>query len=704
MNPLKLILAVSLFVISIQAFSQTLSVTVQPNTSCGAPNGAASATVDGTTVGYSFRWFAGLDITGTLLSTSANVSGLGAGHYTVEATQSSTGEVIGVTIAEIADVTSLPVVTIQVLSNVTSCALPNGSLRANVPDAVSNYTFQWYAGAAFSGPVISTTRTASQLQAGAYAVVVTHNVSLCQTVMNATVVDQLVIPSGTIQVLSHQTSCNTPNGSLRAFVSGSPSAHTFRWFRGTSATGLVLGSSQTLSNLQADTYTVKITNKTTQCSNTVTATVLDQTVIANAAVQVYNVTSCSTPDGFAWVTGLASFNDFTYSWYEGAVASGPVLSIEPGLQYALPGTYTVAIQHKFSSCLKALTATIADERVLPVVTSQTTPNTSCSIPNGTVSATVDDPFAHTIHWYEGVDILTGQFLGTGASLQNLSGGIYTAQVINNASGCATVLSAIVSEETVAPDVSLAVTNVTSCQSGLGQIDAVTPDAQANYTFQWFEGPNTWSGPVISTVPTLSAPAGLYTVLVRHKSTDCEVTVTSQIADARVIPVVTVQVTNQTSCEIPDGLLIAEVAGEPVYDFNFEWYEGPVPYIGPLLSVSNHLTNVAAGIYTVVVTHYITGCQTVMSAQVSQECSMFSATSAGSDPVVTFYPNPTDDELHVATGARNGSVSLINREGRTIGSHSGEKEMIFDLSDEPAGVYILKYTTGRITKRYRIVRR
>lgn len=704
MNSLKCVIVTILTVLFFQSFAQPVSVTLQNNTSCGTPNGTASATVNGTAAGYRFKWFEGTSTGGVLLSTNRNVSGLGPGVYTVEATRNSSGQVVGTTLFQIVDNISLPVVTVEVLSHQTSCITPNGSLRASVDDTPSKYTFVWHAGDP-SGPIVSTTRTANDLAPGTYTVVVTHKTLFCQRTMTVPVNDETVTPSGTIELISAQTSCITPKGALRATPSGAPSAFTYQWYRGTAAAGPLLGTTRTIKNLSADIYTVKITSKATQCSVAISAVVPDVTVVADATVQVVSASSCVGPNGSAQVILQGSYSDFTYAWYQGVSPSGSVLSTTQELLNVSAGVYIVVIQHVFSACQKVITCTIADETVIPVVTLVTTSNTVCTVPkNGAVTALVNGSLSdYSIEWFEGVDTSGSPLASTGATLANVGAGIYTARVTNIYSGCMTIVSATVSDVTMVPVITLSVTNVTSCEPGLGEIQVIDPQPEVNYTYQWLAGTEVNTGPILSSSSTLQAFAGIYTVEVTNITTGCIATASATIADESPTVVVIVNTTPQTSCEVPNGSAACSVPGEPASNFTYQWYGGTAPGTGPILSVSNTLNNVAAGFYTVVVTSKATGCVGIVSTQVSQDCNSSAAAREEAEPTVEFYPNPTHDYLRVATVANRGSITLINKDGKTIGRYSGVTEMTFDLSGEPDGVYILKYTSGKITKRYRVMK-
>ena len=98
-------------------------------TSCSTPTGAASASVSGSTAGYTFKWFKGNNtLAANLIGSSSTIAGVAAGVYTVEATNTSNG-CIDTEIVTINDTYANPVVTAATTTANTNCTgiTPNGS-------------------------------------------------------------------------------------------------------------------------------------------------------------------------------------------------------------------------------------------------------------------------------------------------------------------------------------------------------------------------------------------------------------------------------------------------------------------------------------------------------------------------------------------------------------------------------------------------
>jgi hypothetical protein len=156
-----------------------LQVTViQNNSNCVMPNGTASATVGGTTLGYTFLWY---DVTLNPLGvTGPTINSLAAGNYSVIATEVATN--IQTTIHfVIMDHLIVPHVTLESHPNTSCTTVGNGTLVALFEGSHEDYSFAWYQGADPAGSLISTSVHLHDASAGSYTLQVTNLSSGCYT-------------------------------------------------------------------------------------------------------------------------------------------------------------------------------------------------------------------------------------------------------------------------------------------------------------------------------------------------------------------------------------------------------------------------------------------------------------------------------------------------------------------------------------------
>jgi hypothetical protein len=100
---------------------------------------------------------------------------------------------------------------------------------------------------------------------------------------------------------------------------------------------------------------------------------------------------------------------------------------------------------------------------------------------------------------------------------------------------------------------------------------------------------------------------------------------------------------------------------------------------------------------------LTGSTTTAQARVSSENRAQSAELEG----VTVYPNPTNGIVFVATGeAKDVKATFSTLHGVQVnvrGKRHGDGNMSFDISGQPAGIYLLRLQVDGKSKTYRVLK-
>ena len=566
-------------------------------TSCSTPTGAASASVSGSTTGYTFKWFKGNNtLAANLIGSSATIAGVAAGVYTVEATNTSNG-CVDTEIATINDTYANPVVAAVTTTANTNCTgiAPNGLITINidgVAPAAGQFTVQWFEGNGTTTPLGTTVGsvtgvsniTAQGLSAGTYTVRVTDLVapsSGCSTTTTFTIANTLAVVTidNADIALGHQSNCSPVNGSatvnemtVNGTGLGNTTGYTFKWLQSNGTT--VIPSSGTTAtiavSLAAGNYFVQATNTATNCKSAVTPFTINDTHVnpVVAATTTVNNTNCTgvTPNGSITISigGVApAAGQFNVAWFEGngtTTALGTTVGSVTGVsnitaQGLSAGTYTVR------------------------VTDLVTPDNGCS--TTTTFTITNTPAAVTI---DNADITLGH-----------------QSNCNPVNGSATV------------------NEITVNGTGLGNT--------TGYTFKWLQSNGTTVIPSSGSAATIAVPlaAGSYFVQATNTTTNCKSANTPfTINDTHVNPAVTAATTtNNTNCTgaTPNGSITINVGGvaPAAGQFNVEWFEGNGTTttlgttVGSVTGVSNITAQaLSAGTYTVRVTDLVTpnnGCST-----------------------------------------------------------------------------------------------
>ena len=201
----------------------TATCSSMDNTNCTNANGSASVVTDADQI----MWSTG--------GTTAMISNLSVGTYTVTVTNTATG-CTNTCQAVVADATVNPTCSITVNSQ-PSCATLNGGSVTVVPSPGGTYTYVWSEG--------STTATVNNLTGGTYMVTVTNTTTSCTGVCQVTL--DTPMNCCNINTISIQ--------SLECLDNGTPSLMTDNRLR--------IGINAFNSNTSLTTYTVTVNGGTT---------------------------------------------------------------------------------------------------------------------------------------------------------------------------------------------------------------------------------------------------------------------------------------------------------------------------------------------------------------------------------------------------------------------------------------------------------
>ncbi|HEY4798115.1 MAG TPA: SprB repeat-containing protein, partial [Bacteroidia bacterium] len=366
-----------------QPISPLSSLPSHTNVSCfSGNNGAASVSVSGGTVNYTYSWSNG--------QSTSSISNLTAGNYSVTITDSK-----GCTTANTFSVTQ-PAVLISSPSqiNVSCFGGNNGTATATVSGGTASYTYAWSNG--------QSTSSVSNLIAGNYSVAVTDSKG-CTAASSFTVAQPALLSSTSSQI---NVSCSGGNnGSSTVSVSGGTLAYSYLWNNGqttSSATGLSAGN-----------YSVTVTDSK-GCTTAQSFVISEPSPLLSNASQT-NICSGAI-NGGASVTVSGGSPAYTYLW-----SSGQTTSAVTGLS---AGSYSVNVKDA-NNCNTSASVTVA---IFPaLVSAQSQSNVSCfGGNNGLTTVNVsggDSPYSYL--WNNGQ---------SSSAAMSLISGNYSV-TITDANGC-----------------------------------------------------------------------------------------------------------------------------------------------------------------------------------------------------------------------------------------------------------------------------
>jgi len=595
-------------------------VTTQTNVTCsGACNGRAFAVPSGGVGSFTYLWKPGGQITPI-------ASNLCAGTYTVVVTdKNGCKDSTNVTITQ----PNPLVVSISTTNNPLQCGgFCNATASPTVIGGTAPYNYSW------SGGITSTNPNITALCANKYILTVT-DANGCVTKDSVTITQP-----NPISVTVNSTvdpSCNgSCTGSISTTASGGNSPYTYKW-----------SSGQTTSNINglcAGTYTLTVTDKK-GCVDSSTVVTLTQPPAISVLMTVTRVSCNTSCDGKAFANPSGGTPPYSYQWDNNAV--GTIDSIT-GLCATGGSPDSVKVIDAVGCSVKIYFSVI---QPLPLSTSVTANNSSCTLCNGSAKVNVSGGTPPYTYLWNTIPAQTTD------SATSLCPGGYTV-IVYDADSCK-----IVQPVTVVPTVKII---ITSTATGLSCFGSCNGTASANvtggttpYSYLWLPGGQT-------TATAVGLCAKTYTVQV-HDFVGCFNTDSVTFVNP---PQITDSMTSTpVSCNgtcVGTASVVKTGGGTPPYKYS--WSSG-------VTSTTTSASNLCAGTYTITITD-------------SNNCVHTDTVTIHQAPPLS--PNPTTVPPTCSTS--NGSITLHTTGG--IGSYTylwSNAATTSSISGLPAGIYTVTIT-------------
>lgn len=584
----------------------TISVTGTNVTCFGLSNGTATAVGSGGWAPYTYVWSTG--------ATTATVTGLAAGTYSVTATDIDLGYAVG-TIT----ITQPPQLGVQVYGESQICGIvPDGKVTAVPFGGTPPYTYLWSTGA--------TTAQITGLPEGTYTVTVT-DAKGCTTAGSGTV---YFWNEGIWLMETHTnvTCFGLNNGTAHvSAMSGTP-PYTYLW-----STGSVLPD---VTGLAPGTYTVTVTDAN-GCSNFTNVNITQPPALTCTSTTVN--AACGLA-GSATVIPGGGTPPYTIIWNTGSTnftISG------------MSGTYTATLSDA-NGCTKPVTVTIGGTNTSLTVSATVVSNAGCTI-GGSATATASAGSGnYSFSWDNGQ---------TGATATNLSAGNHSFTVTDITTGCTGVGTVNIPTAPQLTASAVVVTNAT-CLVG-GSATASGAGGTPAYTFKWDNNQLT------ATATNLGA--GPHSVTVTD-SKGCVATAIVIIGQTQG-PTVTAVVNTNATCTSGGSATATATGGAGGYIFL--WDNGQASATATNLSVGVHhvtVTDAAGCSASAMVTISQPGAPTVIVSPGSPaNCtsgggSATAGASGGTGPYTFHWSNGVNSATITNLNAGTYSVTVTDAAGCT----------------------------------------
>ncbi|HAA15072.1 MAG TPA: hypothetical protein DCE41_26600, partial [Cytophagales bacterium] len=610
------------FTLSGLTISEPTELTVAPTpvdpTACGASDGSISLVVGGGTTPYSFLWNTG--------ATTQNLTGLGAGTYSVTITDSlgCTVDTANINLVEPGGITDVTFDKTEPLCNGES----TGSLEANPSGGTAPYTYQWFDA---TNTLIGTDSVLSNLAAGTYRVEVT-DATLCSFSASETVNEP--DPFSITPAVTNLSSCGSDDGSITVTVTGGDGSYSYVWSSSTDGS-FTAPDADNISSLAAGLYTVVVTDGNGCSDSLVDIQVTEPSGITLDASLVTPAGCFGEFNGAVDVSVSGGGGTLDFDW------TGPngFTSTNEDIANLEAGTYILTVTDLATGC-ELIESFVVTENPEIVVTPTPNNPSACGATDGSITLAVSGGTGpYSFLWSDG---------STNQNLTGVGGGTYSVTVTDAATCSVDVLNIDLNEPGGITSLSFSRVDVNCHGDSTGSIDLTVIGGTAPFSYDWRNSSNQVVASTGTEDPS-ALPADTYTVVVTDANS-CTAMGTVTILESPDI-VLAETVRNVSTCGLTDGRIIVEATGG-AGGFTFEWKDtnGVLPG-----ETNDTLDNVGAGIYTVIVTD-ANLCQDSISNIIISEPSDVTIDSSVVSDVTCFGDSNGEIALLIANGTPPYSIS------------------------------------------------
>ncbi len=450
---------------------------------------------------------------------------------------------------------------------VINCNTSTVNLMAS--STTTGTTYAWGGG--------NNTNTRTVNAAGTYTVTATDPGNGCTATASETVVAIPLIGLTETHVNVNCFGANT--GSINVSVVGGQAPLAYAWSHGP--------TTQDVSTLIAGTYTLTVTDAQL-CDTTISITITQPTAALTLDTNLTQVACFGAATGAIDLIPAGGTTPYSYAWSNAAITQD--------LSNVVAGLYTVTTTDA-NSCTAVLSATLTQPASGLSATSAVT-NTLCFGGNdGDIDLSpVGGTVPYTFAWSN---------TATSEDLTNVIAGTYTV-TITDASNCSITHTATITQPADLT-LNLTPTNVNCFGQSTGAITSTVAGGTTSYGYLWSNA---------ATTQNLSgAIAGSYTLTVTDAN-GCTETATATITQPTAALTLDTNLTQVACFGAATGAVDLIPAGGTL----------PYGYVWSNTAITQDLTNVVAGLYTVTTTD-ANSCTAVLSATLTQPASGLSATSA-----------------------------------------------------------------------------
>ncbi|QCX40674.1 T9SS type A sorting domain-containing protein [Aureibaculum algae] len=556
------------------------SIAQQP-TAAGATDGTITITVSEGTTPYTYQW---TDTNGTMLATTKDINGLGAGDYSVTVRDTNynlSADNLGCESSLLVTLVEPQTIDVNIIETQTvSCQGNDGILTAEVIGGTAPFEYQWLKEENGNyQDLFQDIVTINNLSAGSYRLVVTD----VNSVTNQA--DITLNNPGTIVVAPTTTNvaCNgANNGSLQLNISGGLAPYVISWDDSAVTT-------ENRSNLSKGEYFYTIEDAN-NCTINGSITISEPNPITIVIDAQQNPSSGNATDGLINITVSNGTSPYMYEWKN---SNGDVLVTTEDISGLGIDTYTLTVRDANYNtvadvgCETSVEITLVNPNVLSVIISETQSVDCFGGSNGTLEAQVTggiEPYVY--QWYRQENGTYVNLNQNVVSINNLSAGNYRVLITDaNIDEAQFDFTLSQPEEILVNPV---IINVTCNGNNDGTVTLTPTGGTGNYTISWLDD---------STITSfnrsdLVADEYYYTI---SDEKGCILDSSVTITEPSFVVITTENKQNPSISTATDGSIDISVTGGTT-PYSFEWKNSN----GDVIATTEDINGLGVDSYTVIV--------------------------------------------------------------------------------------------------------
>jgi hypothetical protein len=551
------------------------------------------------------------------------------------------------------------------VSGPITCTNPSVTLSGN--SNASGVTYRWTGPGGFT----SSAQNPSVSTAGQYTLTVSSGG--CTGTATVVVMEDRGLPGATV-TKSGSITCTTAAVTLTAAPTATGITASYSWTASEGGT-ITNPTSATPTVSTAGTYTVVVRNAANGCTSTASVNVTqDNALPMNVTATASGSITCLQSS--VVLTASSTTSGVTYSWTGGQGTGTIVNPTTATPTVSTSGTYTVVVRNPVNGCSTTKSVTVAEDKVLPTVTAESTGTFTCANTSVTLLATAS--VANATYQWSGPN----GFVSSSRNPSVTMSGTYTVVARNAVNGCASVAASVATTgNTTPPGVTASAGNLTcSVMSVTLQGNSGTPGV----TYQW-TGPSGYSSAENNPVTTVP---GNYTVTVTNPVNGCTSTTSVSVSQDNGAPTgVTATASGPKTCSQGVVTLYGNSATPNV---RYDW-TGPFGFA----SAQQNASVMNPGLYQLRVTSLSSGCFTIQTVMVVEDIlspENVSAFASGDlscrQEAVTLTASSTSPSVHYYWSGPNGfnaSTASVNV------SEAGDYMVIIEVPNHECAAELLLVT-------------